>query len=767
MQISFLMFALALLTAEFLWPTEDAVNGGGLHLAVLWLVLGSVHSVRLLLAGNDADAKSRQAPFTAIDFAVLLIATGHIVSTAGVFHVNGDCRAAVNLTLEWLAIFSAWRLFRTLGQDRLLSNQFLQVFLAIAVGLSVYGIWQHHVFYAEQAEWYRGLRGQLDQAIAQHNGTGAIRASEIQSELQARGIPTGGTDRMLWENRLLSSSEPFATFSLANTLAGVLAVAFVLMAGQFAGAWKSSGMRSWKKNIFAVLPMLMIGYCLLLTKSRSAWAGAAVGLLLVVVIHSRAASARRIFIWGTCIVTAGVALVLAAIATGTLDKQVILESPRSLQFRLLYWQGTLEMLKAHPLTGAGPGNFRQAYLPFKADESSEEIRDPHNFVLEAWAASGLIGLCGLLLLVAIVLRRLAASFSVVDEIAAPAKKRPLTSPVVVSGLASGFAIHLASQWFEGASLSDQTPGLLCLVSGAAITFFRTRESDFFPDKATCLAAAVALMVHLLAAGGFSMPAVALLLLLCIALGVTESPKVVNNVAINLTQRLSLTASAALKLILAAAAFLFGVKPVFETNRFLTMADDLMHQQRNPRAALLACRQAAESDGLAPVPRQRIAELQTYRLKERQISEDSPEDPADASRNDVSNTSLSATSQLAESLEDCELLISVDRRSSFAHRLKAECLALGGEMLDKEELVHESIVTQQQVVSMYPSSVEDWVRLVRLCRMASEERWGQVASKAAQRALRLEQINRAWGHQDRYLAEADVRLLKSVAVSVDP
>ena len=110
----------------------------GLHLAVLWLVLGSVHSVRLLLAGNDADAKSRQAPFTVIDFAVLLIATGHIVSTAGVFHVNGDCRAAVNLTLEWLAIFSAWRLFRTLGQDRLLSNQFLQVFLAIAVGLSVY-----------------------------------------------------------------------------------------------------------------------------------------------------------------------------------------------------------------------------------------------------------------------------------------------------------------------------------------------------------------------------------------------------------------------------------------------------------------------------------------------------------------------------------------------------------------------------------------------------------------------------------------------------
>lgn len=765
------MFTLALLTAEFLWPAEDAVNGGGLQLVVLWLVLGGVHSLRLLLAGKNSDANTRHAPFKWIDFAVLLIAVGHAVSTAWVFRVQGDCRAAVNLTLEWLAVFSAWRLFRSLGQDQLLANHFLQAFLAIAVGLSAFGIWQHHIFYAEQAEWYRGLRGQLDQAIAKRDATGAIRASEILSEFQARGIPVDGTDRILWENRLLSSSEPFATFSLANTLAGVLSVAFVLMAGQLAGRWKSGNMRSLKTGILPLLQVMLISYCLLLTKSRSAWAGAAVGLLLVIVVHSRVAGARRIFIWGTWIAIAGISLVLAAIATGTLDKQVLLESPRSLQFRLLYWRGTLEMLKTLPVTGAGPGNFRQAYLPFKADESSEEIRDPHNFVLEAWSASGLIGLSGVLLLIAIVFKRLAGSFSAANAFAPPAKKRLPRSPVLLAGLASGLALHLARQWLDGAAISDQAPGLLFVVFGALITYGQTRDWNPVPDRPACLAAAVALMVHLLAAGGFGMPAIALLLLLCIAIGVADPLQERNEATITNRGRISLTASTALKFSLAAAAFLIGVKPIFVMNGFLVTGDNLLHQQRNSRAALLSYRQAAESDQLSVVPCQRIAELQTYRLKELQIAVERPEAPRDAGNTDAGNTDaseadLNVKKQLKDSLLDCELLLSRDRRSSLAYRLKAECLALGGEMPGNEELVHDSILMQQQVVTMYPSSADDWVRLVRLCKMVPTDRWSQLAKKAAQRSLHLEQINREWGHQDRYLAEADVRLLKSVVESVD-
>ncbi len=40
MRLSIPLLAFALLTAEFLWPTEEAVSGLGLHLTVLWVLLG-------------------------------------------------------------------------------------------------------------------------------------------------------------------------------------------------------------------------------------------------------------------------------------------------------------------------------------------------------------------------------------------------------------------------------------------------------------------------------------------------------------------------------------------------------------------------------------------------------------------------------------------------------------------------------------------------------------------------------------------------------
>ena len=40
MRLSISMLAFALLTAGFLWPTEEAVSGLGLHLTVLWMLLG-------------------------------------------------------------------------------------------------------------------------------------------------------------------------------------------------------------------------------------------------------------------------------------------------------------------------------------------------------------------------------------------------------------------------------------------------------------------------------------------------------------------------------------------------------------------------------------------------------------------------------------------------------------------------------------------------------------------------------------------------------
>jgi Tfp pilus assembly protein PilF len=46
------------------------------------------------------------------------------------------------------------------------------------------------------------------------------------------------------------------------------------------------------------------------------------------------------------------------------------------------------MIADHPWLGCGPGNFQEAYTRYKLPEASEEVADPHDFLLEVWATAG-------------------------------------------------------------------------------------------------------------------------------------------------------------------------------------------------------------------------------------------------------------------------------------------------------------------------------------------------------------------------------------------
>ena len=94
-----------------------------------------------------------------------------------------------------------------------------------------------------------------------------------------------------------------------------------------------------------VIQVCLIAYCLILTKSRSAWLGTCVGLGILLFRRIRLSAVQNAFRW---LVAGSLMTALAVgigVAAGGLDKEVILESPRSLQFRLLYWTGTLKMLQ--------------------------------------------------------------------------------------------------------------------------------------------------------------------------------------------------------------------------------------------------------------------------------------------------------------------------------------------------------------------------------------------------------------------------------------
>jgi hypothetical protein len=762
------IFALALLTAAFLWPTEDAVNGGGLHLVILWLTLGGMLGLRYWTAARgDQGVSLRRARFGPVDFGVLLIVLGHVLSTAYVFHVEGDRRSALNLTFEWTGLFVAWRIFRHLSLERLQAIQAYQVVTTIVVGLAVMGIWQHHVFYPEQAAWYRGERSELDKALAEPGGVGLFRVSEIVSRFQSKGIPLQGTDRVLWENRLLSSTEPFATFSLANTLAGLLAASFVLLVGQAIQTWSSRGTRKFNALMISLLQAGLILYCLVLTKSRSAWAGAIVGLTLVAICNWRTTAARRILQWSFFgSVFAGAIIGIAAFS-GALDKEVLLESSRSLQFRLFYWTGAIETLKESPLMGAGPGNFRQVYLIHKADESSEEIRDPHNFLLESWSAGGAIGFTGLLLFIWGSFRRSFSSDEILhsqaEEIVIP-KRLQYT---VLKSIALGAIVHLSWQWINGESIHlDLTERLLPL-SGLIFCVIGSKEKIQGLDRNVCLAACVTMMVHLLASGGFEMPIVMLLLLISSALGQCEEGILVRSHESSFFRRNWMIPGVSLSALLAVIVLRFGLMDVSGVERHMLLGDDLLHRQGNTREALVTYRQAAETDWLAAGPRQRIAELSAYVLREESKRLESitsavknPGHDADL----VAEQKAKVEKSLDRALEACNLWISVDTRNSFSVGLKAECLAIGSRIRGEDRLLSEAIELQQQVVTMYPSSVEAWMQLVRFCyqgikRGDSNIEFEELLAMATGRVRQLDDVNHQWGHRDRYLSDADRALIQ--------
>ena len=762
------IFALALLTSAFLWPTEDAVNGGGLHLVILWLTLGGMIGLRYWAAARGDQGDSlRRAGFGIVDVGGLLIVVGHVLSTAYVFHVEGDRRSALNLTFEWIGLFVAWRIFRHLSLDRLQAIQAYQVVTTIVVGLAVMGIWQHQVFYPEQAEWYRGERSELDKALAEPGGTGLFRVSEIVSRFQSKGIPLEGTDRILWENRLLSSSEPFATFSLANTLAGVLATVFVLLVGQAVQAWTLPGPRKFMASIIPLLQAGLILYCLVLTKSRSAWIGTVVGLALVAICSWRTTAVRRILQWSFFgSVFAGFIIAIAAFS-GALDKEVILESSRSLQFRLFYWTGAIETLKESPLKGAGPGNFRQVYLTYKADESSEEIRDPHNFLLESWSAGGAIGFAGLLLFI---WGSFCKSFSSDEALLAQAEEIVIPKRLrftVPKSIALGAIIHLSWQWINGESIHlDLTERLLPL-SGLIFCVMGSKGKIQGLDRNVCLAASVTMMVHLLAAGGFEMPVVMLLLLISSLLGQMEEGIPVRHHELSFFRRNWMIPGVLLSAFSAAIVLRFGLMPVSGVERHMLLGDDLLHRQGNLREALTVYRKAAEKDLLAVGPRQRIAELSAYALREESKRLESIMLAVKNSGEDailVAEQKAKVEKSLDKALEACNLWISVDARNSFSVGLKAECLAIGSRVKSEDGLLSQAVTLQQQVVAMYPSSIGAWMQLVRYCHLGlnhddSNAELNEMLVMATRRVIQLDEVNHRWGHRDRYLNDDDRALIQ--------
>jgi hypothetical protein len=363
----------ALLAARAYWPENEDGTSGLVWVLLLLATLGL--AIVAMWLRRDV---SLRVSVTDVALIVLAVLVGVSVSQAA------DRRAGITTAWEIIGGVVAYLLLRNLPRGRAEASALAGGLVATAAALAALGFYQVGVEDPDTRAMYR-----RDPARA----------------LQLAGVPDDPASRRRFEDRLLQSTEPRATFALANSLAGVLvgplvvgaAVAAVLAVGRRAGG---GGMAL--PLLLAAPVLAAILACLVLTKSRSAYLGLLVGLGAVFWSRRRALrgrTPRRVLLGGLAL--AGV-IVAAGVATGQLDRQVLTESSKSLGYRGEYWRSTWSLLSERSRTfwsGVGPGNFSGPYLRHKLAVSSEEIKDPHNLVLEVWAASGVLAALALVVAV--------------------------------------------------------------------------------------------------------------------------------------------------------------------------------------------------------------------------------------------------------------------------------------------------------------------------------------------------------------------------------
>lgn len=686
-----------LVTARYFQPTEGAVFGETLWQAQLWLAAAALWCWFALRSGRFLIR------WSLLDGFVWLLVLGHGLSMVPVFLEGGDRRAAVNIAWEWAGLAAMVFLVRQVFSGSGLRRP-VNAFAAAMVAIAAFGVWQHHVDFPQTARRYDALRA--EEARLSVSGAESERLSVVRRELASLGIPEDPASRRRWEDRLRFSSEPFGTFALANTLGGLLATALPLVVGLL--------LRRPRPAIAAGLAVAVavLLYCLILTKSRTAWVGLVAGAVAAGGLHLlRGRVSRRTVALSAAGVGGLTVAVLLVLATGGLDRAVFSEAPRSLRFRLDYWAGALGVLSERPILGTGAGNFRSYYLQHRPEGASEAVAAPHNLFLDVWAAGGLLSLVALVGLLGYAAFRFASTrpgFVRDAEGNPPAAWGPFEWGVVAS-----FPTLMAVAWLSAGEVAWLVP-LGAVTVAALFLLIRSNGSGFSAVAAG--AGCCALAVHLLGADGIEFPAVVQTLLLIV---LTADP----------TREASPRGSGAIAAfglfgVLCVGCLLTGTAPVLNAAALKDQAMALA--ERGDPAADRVLGEAEEADPLSTVPPALRADFATNRAA------------ASGSSTDFETARRRWLAVLEQQPRD------LNARRRLAELLLSRSAA-GGDVSDAEAAA--DLLDEAARLSPTDSGLKgDFARAAAKAGRRDQSR------EAAAEALRLDDVNRAAGHADLIFAD---------------
>ncbi|MEZ6047893.1 MAG: O-antigen ligase family protein [Planctomycetaceae bacterium] len=524
---------------RWLTITEGATTGETLLVCLVWLIAGSLvcwleyRATATSSEGGDAAKDATRFSIDLLKGGLILIVLGHLLGFGWLWLQGGQLRFALNLCWEWIGLLATFLALRWLIRQRGQLKEFYLLLLASAIPFACVGLWQHYVWYENASQEYLQHKtvylelNALDPA--QWSSQQQQQYLAVQDYFQQQGVPLETTAIESWENRLLASKEPLGFFALTNSFAALLL--FLI------GVWLAAGLRDHQKKIelkqglsFKSIcwwgTVLLLVYVLILTKSRTAW----LALLFTLGLFALTRWSRRWWYASTGVIVGTGLLIAIAMMTGALDSEVLSEAPRSVQYRWIYWKTTLQMLSHSPLVGVGPGNFRTNYLQYKPAGASEEIADPHQFLLDLWANGGLLALLGLVMIALYLFRSYRRAHDAQSLKAAESLGAFLQTPVAesnfefsslfIGGLSAficmGLIHRLNYAKFEWVLFFSAMGVLL-------VAFFLKKYGQAFLEQLNRRLPQLSewilllLLVHFSASGGIEMPALVQILLLLLAL----------------------------------------------------------------------------------------------------------------------------------------------------------------------------------------------------------------------------------------------------------
>ena len=723
---AFEIVAISLCLARFLIPTEAAERGAGLWIAAGWFLLWTVCSWWRSRMGMTFVVR-----WTLVDLAVLVLIAGHLISGIQILTGTGQKRAALNLMWEWAGAGVFYCFIRTWTERHQTRRLVLNGILALGILLSGLGIWQHIVWYPRQAQRITEL---LD--LQRRRDTGSLTPTD-ERLYQARVAQVGAEfltldeqGQQVYLNRVRESVEPIGFFALANTLGGFLTGGLLLYTGAIGVRWKNFS--RWHR-VLAGAGYLLVLSCLILTKSRTAFVGAALGMgLLGIALMRRQSSTWLRFARAGSLIMLGLCGLLALTwGFGGIDRQVVSEAPKSLQYRLEYWQATLNMLWESPVWGTGLGNFRQHYLKYKLPGSSEEILDPHQLFLDVWANGGLLALMGLIALVLLFLRTYGKLLQVNDAVSREqdamdnADESAAFSrwPLVATGTLA-ICLVLGAEYFLRATFDEMTVwflfGWIALTIATAGMF---REFRHRALAATCATGAV--FLHLCGAGGIGMPAILQFLLLLITCSVAEFPlRPIGTIRVSGIASLGVGVCALLGLL---GIVWTAVLPVANTENLLALGNYELTIGGQVRSAERIFLEAAEQDSLSPRPWQALARVSYFNWQRGGAKDDT---------------------LFEEALDRQQQAIQRDPHSASGYRSLGELWSARFRADGESASAQAGASAFAQAATFYPHHAQIQAQLAHLLNAAGED-----PSQAISRAIELDDLNRQAGHNDKILDKA--------------